>query len=354
MYCQPLHSQVTGGPNLGLLDLHPIEAQISFAEFENTSSITLNILSDDIPENDEHFTITLSNPGGGAALADTNTAAQLTVLSNDVPVRFGSTSTTVQEDAGQLTLTVFRGSLSNGTSIGPTDITTTVYYNTTSGTATPGTDYTTATGTVTFASGDTSKTISIPILDDELPEGDETFTVSLWTPSSGSVLTSPSIITVVIGINDNAGGVVGFQNTDAQTISEDSQTATDFIVQRSESTLGDITIGWSVLDENNQLAVDDFKPPNGTVTIPDGVNQTTLAIMAYNDDLPEEAESFTVTIDQVYNGAAKLENETLRLAMLYVSDSDDAYGKVETVSGSGQVSVNNVSISIIHSLIFIC
>lgn len=338
---------MTSGPDLGLLDLSPTVGKISFSEFENTSSISFNISADDIPENDEQFTITLSNPSGGASLADTNTEAQVTVLSNDVPVRFAvSNSITVQEDVGNLTLTVYRGTLSDGTSVGPTDITTTVTYSTADGIATAGQDFTATTGTITFAPGDTSSTISVPILNDKVPEGDETFTVTLTDPSSDSVLVSPSTITVIIGVNDNAGGVVGFQSTDTQTISEDLQTATTFIVQRTESTIGEIIIGWSVMDSNNQLAIDDFNPPNGTVTIPDGENQVTLAITAYNDVLPEEAEVFTVTIDQVYNGAAKLENESLRVAMLYVADSDDAYGAVEVESGSGQVSVNDVSTNV--------
>ena len=307
-------------------------------------------MSDDIPENDEQFTVTLSNPGGGALLADSNTQAQLIISSNDVPVRFGNSTTSVFEDAGTLTVTVYRGSLFGGEeTIGPIDqLQTTVDYSTSGGTATPGEDYTPSTGTITFQPGDTTQTISIPITNDDMPEGDESFTISLSNPSGGSVLVSPSLITAIISINDNAGGVVRFQSTDNQTISEDAQSTATFVIEREESMVGTILIGWSILDENNQLAVDDFYPPNGTVSLAAGNNQTTLTIKAFNDALPELAETFTVTIDEVLGGAAKLDNETLRVALLFVADSDDIYGAIDVAPDSGSVAVESVSAIIIR------
>ena len=55
----------------------------------------------------------------------------------------------------------------------------TVNYATRDGTATAGEDYTFTRGTLTFDAGETSKTVSVPILDDALDEGSETFTLKL-------------------------------------------------------------------------------------------------------------------------------------------------------------------------------
>ena len=65
--------------------------------------------------------------------------------------------------------------------------TVTVDYRTSPGTATAGTDYTAASGTVTFAPGDTAKTISVPIVDDDVEDGGETFSVTLSNPTNATL-----------------------------------------------------------------------------------------------------------------------------------------------------------------------
>ena len=59
----------------------------------------------------------------------------------------------------------------------------TVSYATADGTATAGQDYTAASGTLTFAVGESSKTVSVAVLDDAHDEGEETFTLSLSNAS---------------------------------------------------------------------------------------------------------------------------------------------------------------------------
>ena len=65
--------------------------------------------------------------------------------------------------------------------------TVTVAYQTEDGTATAGSDYTATSGTLTFAAGDTRKTVSVPITDDEVEDSGETFTLKL-SNASGATL----------------------------------------------------------------------------------------------------------------------------------------------------------------------
>ena len=67
--------------------------------------------------------------------------------------------------------------------------TVTVDYATSDGSATAGADYTAASGTLTFAVGETSKTVSVPVLDDIHDEGEETLTLTLSNASSGTAIT---------------------------------------------------------------------------------------------------------------------------------------------------------------------
>ncbi len=65
--------------------------------------------------------------------------------------------------------------------------TVTVDYATRDGTAKAGEDYTAQSGTLTFAPGDTEKTVGIPILDDALDEGAETFTLRLTNANGARI-----------------------------------------------------------------------------------------------------------------------------------------------------------------------
>ena len=62
----------------------------------------------------------------------------------------------------------------------------TVNYATSDGTATAGADYTSTSGTLSFAAGDTEKTVSVPVLDDAVDERQETFTLTLSNASGGN------------------------------------------------------------------------------------------------------------------------------------------------------------------------
>ena len=64
---------------------------------------------------------------------------------------------------------------------------TTVDYATGNGTATAGSDYTLTSGTLTFGPLETSKTVSVPVLDDAVDEGSETMSLTLSNPSPSSV-----------------------------------------------------------------------------------------------------------------------------------------------------------------------
>ena len=76
------------------------------------------------------------------------------------------------------------------------DTVVTVDYATSGGTATSGTDFTAATGTLTFAAGQTSKTITIPVKADLLAEADEKFTITLTNPVGATIPFVTSTVTI--------------------------------------------------------------------------------------------------------------------------------------------------------------
>jgi hypothetical protein len=73
----------------------------------------------------------------------------------------------------------------------------TVSYSTANGTATAGSDYTAATGTLTFAPGETSKTIGVSVLGDTVVEADETFSVQLGSAAGATIARATAVGTIV-------------------------------------------------------------------------------------------------------------------------------------------------------------
>jgi hypothetical protein len=105
------------------------------------------------------------------------------------PIHFNAASYRVKESAGSFALVVTRN--------GDTSQAATVHYATSDGTATAGSDYNSASGDLTFAPGETEKTITLQIIDDDLYEGDETFSVTLSSPVGGDLGLAVTVITIV-------------------------------------------------------------------------------------------------------------------------------------------------------------
>ena len=72
----------------------------------------------------------------------------------------------------------------------------TVDYATSDGSATAGQDYTAASGTLTFAAGETAKTVSVAVLDDTAVEGVETFTLSLSNATGARIVDGRAVGTI--------------------------------------------------------------------------------------------------------------------------------------------------------------
>ena len=72
-----------------------------------------------------------------------------------------------------------------------------VKYATSDGTATQGDDYTGVSGTLRFAAGETTKTVSVPVLDDAHDEGSETLTLTLSSPRRAVIDDDTAVGTIV-------------------------------------------------------------------------------------------------------------------------------------------------------------
>jgi hypothetical protein len=141
-------------------------------------------------------TYTATFSGGGLVLPVVQT---VTVAANNVllnvnasagTLQFSSATYTAAEGSAGATITVTRTGGGNGTF--------TVHYATSDGSAHAGTDYTAASGTLTFHPGDTSKTFTVPLLNDGLADGSETVNLTLSSPTGEATLGNPSAAVLTI------------------------------------------------------------------------------------------------------------------------------------------------------------
>ena len=106
-----------------------------------------------------------------------------------VSMQFSSTAYVVNENAGSVTVSVTRS--------GNTTLATTINYATSNGSAQQPSDYTSTSGSLQFAPGDSVKTFIVSIINDELVEGNESINVALSSPGGG-VEGSPFTSSIVI------------------------------------------------------------------------------------------------------------------------------------------------------------
>ena len=97
-------------------------------------------------------------------------------------LQLSSSSYSVNENQGTANVTVTRTGGSDGAVA--------VNYTTSNGTATAGTDYTPASGTLTFAAGETSKLVTVNVAGDTAFESNEGFTVTLSGATAGAVIST--------------------------------------------------------------------------------------------------------------------------------------------------------------------
>ncbi|MGI9213571.1 MAG: Calx-beta domain-containing protein [Methylococcaceae bacterium] len=183
------------------LDYSPVSGVLSFAPGQTTQTISLPIFGDTPVESDENFRVNLSNPGNATLSAN---KSAVVVISNDdtaaPPPTVSIIGTTVNEGNSGTSYANVTVSLS-----ATYNQAVTVNYATQDGTASAGSDYVATSGQLTFAAGETSKTVAVGILGDTLFEQNETVQVSLFNPQNATLATSSASLMI--------------NNDDTQTVS---------------------------------------------------------------------------------------------------------------------------------------
>ena len=294
----------TGGASCTTgVDYITTSGMLNFAFGETSKTFSVTVCTDALFEGDETVNLILTNPVGGAL--GTPNSATLTIVDNDAQpaLQFSSTTYTVGEGGGSATVSVTR--------TGATDNAVSVNYAASNGTATggascsTGVDYTTTSGTLSFASGVTNQTFSVPICDDVLSEGSETVNLALTSPTGG-VLGTPN--TAVLTITDNDGQPTLQFSSATNSVGEGGGTIT-LTVTRTGA-VGNVvsvdyaTAGGAATSGGSCTAGVDFIAASGSLSFAAGVTSQTFNVTICDDSVFESSENFTATLSNAGGGAA--------------------------------------------------
>jgi hypothetical protein len=272
---------------------------IASGQTSNTFTVTIN--GDRIGESNESFYVQLSDPIN-AFIADSTGAG---IIMNDEPrVSIDDGPIGVIEGNSGTTNAVFMVRLSAvydaplsvnfSTAEGDTDTWSWCdYYGNCSPppAATSGTDFQAASGTLTFAPGETSKTIPIAIYGDRLGEPDEYFSVNLSASSADTIGAGHA---VGIIINDERYASI---SSGPSVLEGNKATASvTFMVALSAASDGPVTVTYATADGSATVSGGDYQAKTGTLIFGIGETSKTITVLVNGDRLGENDESFTVSL----------------------------------------------------------
>ena len=251
--------------------------QVSFnPSATGTRSATLSIGNNDSDENPYNFSLQ-------------GTGNPPTISVSDATIAEGTTTRSVNAQTLNFVITLSRTESQNVT----------VDYTTVNNSAVGGSDYTPISGTLTFAPGETSKTVSVTVLDDALDENDEVCLLQLSNATNATIADSQASGTITdddptpsVSIGDASGN--------------ENSGHLNFVVTLSAVSGRSVSVSYSTADNVtatsiNASAGEDYTAQSGTLTFPAGTTQQTIAVPIVDNSLAESDEIFFVNLSNPSN-----------------------------------------------------
>ncbi|WP_235582373.1 S-layer family protein, partial [Rhizobacter sp. Root16D2] len=307
-------------------------ATVTIPAGASSASFSVATAADGRDEPNESIVVSIGAVSGGGfetiAPHGTNNTLTTSLVDNDPTPTLSINNVTVNEAAGTATFTVTL-SAASGQAVS-------VNYGTSNGSATAGSDYTAATGTLTFAAGSTVQTITVPITNDTLAEATETFNVTL----SGATNATIAVATGVGSIIDN-------DQPPAIDLDSNNSTATGVGYATTFTENGS---GVSIADSDIKITdVDSASLASATITLTNAKSGDVLTVGTLPVGITANVVGNVITL----SGAASLASyETAIRAITFsnTSDTPDTTNRVITVvanDGTSNSATATTTISVV-------
>ncbi len=268
-------------------DYTSLSKSVTFNPGDIKKTVSVTVKGDAKRENDETFFLKLDS-ATNATIVPGRDRGVGTIQNDDIAPTLSISPTRIPE-GGALAFTVTLDSASGET--------VSVDFETSDGSATLlDNDYTSATGKLLFAPGETSKTIVVQTIDDLKRESDETINVTLKNPSNATLATATAIGTIQ---NNDALPTISIQGGNAQR--ESGSTPIQFTVNLSSASGETVTVNYTT--KNGTATDGDYTPATGTLTFLPGETRKTIDIQPIDDSRYELDQAFSVELSQPINAS---------------------------------------------------
>jgi Ca2+-binding RTX toxin-like protein len=294
-------------------DFTALANTLNFAAGETTQTVRVTLTNDASVEGFEHFLFNLSG-ATGATIADAS--AMIAIVDNDtvsenplISVR----DVTVDEAAGTASFVVMLGGPRGQAS----SATVTVDYTLSDAGAVAGEDYVALSDTLTFAPGETVKTVVVSLLDDDDAEGIERFALTLSDATNATIVDGTGVAT--IGAND-ASAVAAPRLSVADMIVSEADGYVDVVVALSAPGTNPVSVAYTTASSTaTSTSGFDFTQVSGSLNFAPGETLKTVRVALTNDAGAEGFEHFLFNLSSAVN--ATLADAS---AMVSIVDNDTA------------------------------
>lgn len=253
---------------------------LNFASGELEKSVVVPVLHDPRVTGNLNFLVNLSAPSIGTQLG-TPSSAVVTVIDSDSALSFTTNSYTVSKAGTNILIPVVRSGSVTGTNA--------VNFTTFDGSAQAGVAYVGTNGVLTFVDGQTSNYFIVPIINDNLVDGNQTVNLSLFNSTNATVgMYSNAIITIV----DNN---TGFSfSSPTYSVSEGGVAATINVI-RSGVLTNLSTINYATSDGTATNGIN-YHGVNGTLVFLPGVTNKTFTVPIIDLGVPGGNQTVVLTL----------------------------------------------------------
>jgi hypothetical protein len=283
---------------------------LTIAAGQTSGTITVDVFGDNHVEGAETFFINLSNPTGAMLLGGaSSTTVTVTILDDEDPnaPAVSVNNATVNEGnrgTTNITIPVILNPVAQNN--------VTAFFFVADGSAKDSMDFVSTEGQLTIPPGQSTATITVPIINDTTPEPNETFSIVIDSVNGANV--KAPVANVTIFDNDGGGGNATRATISAQNTEGTEGNTVTLTVDVNADGLQDVPFKYKTKN-GSAKAGQDYQSVSGTVTIPAGMSQGTLTVPVFGDTTPEADETFFIKLQKTKGSKLVIENKKVTVTI---------------------------------------